>query len=156
MAIPKIYKGDSTDFMGADWFNVRISAAESFAGCEVEVSILGVSRRFRIAAGGEIVCAFPLSAKMTAGMPLGVHPVKVRLIDAQGRVRTIIDSLRVQIVNTVAEAYGVDAAQELAIDISNAGALPVIPAELRADEDDTLGEVKEKINQALDIFGGAK
>ena len=156
MVIPRIYKGDSTDFMGTEWFNVRISAAESLAGCEVEVSLLGVTRRFPVVAGRETVCPFPLSAKETAAMPLGVHVAKVRLVDQQGRVRTVLDSLRVKVVGSVAEAYGADAAQELAIDISNAAALPAIPAELRATDGDSLGEVKDKINQVIDILGGAK
>ena len=89
-------------------------------------------------------------------MPLGVHVAKVRLVDPQGRVRTVLDSLRVKVVGSVAEAYGADAAQELAIDISNAAALPAIPAELRATDGDSLGEVKDKINQVIDILGGAK
>ena len=156
MAIPKIYKGDSTDFLGAEWFNVRISADGSLAGCDVEVSLLGVTRRFPVVAGRETVCPFPLSAKETAVMPIGVHCAKVRVIDAAGRVRTIMDTVRVKVVDTVAEAYGEGSEHELKIELSKGAALPAIPEELRATDGDSLGEVKEKMNQVLDLIGGGK
>ena len=156
--IPVIYKGDDTDFLEAEGFSVRIELADGLdlTGCTVEVSILGVAHKFPISGTGALVCPFVFSAKETAAMPLGVHCAKVRIIDTAGRVRTIMDTMRVKVVDTVAEAYGEGSEHELKIELSKGAALPAIPEELRATDDDSLGTVKEKMNQVLDLIGGGK
>ena len=156
--IPVIYKGDDTDFLGAEGFSVRIEMVDGLdlTGCTVEVSILGTTHKYPITSKDACACPFVFSAKETAVMPLGVHCAKVRIIDTAGRVRTIMDTVRVKVVDTVAEAYGEGSEHELKIELSKGAALPAIPEELRATDDDSLGTVKEKMNQALDIFGGAK
>lgn len=159
MAIPVIYKGDDTNFMDANGFSVRVEVEENLdlAGCVVVVSILGVSHKYPIEGKGAIVCPFEFSAAETLRMPLGVSCAKVRLIDPKGRTRTIIDTLRVKVVDNVQEAYGVDASHELKVEISRGGTpLPVIPEELRVTDADSLGTVKEKMNQVIDLIGGAK
>ena len=156
--IPVIYRGDDTDFLGAEGFSVRIEMAEGLdlTGCTVEVSVLGTVHKYPVSGTGALVCPFVFSAKDTASMPLGVHCAKVRIIDTAGRVRTIMDTVRVKVVDTVAEAYGEGSEHELKIELSKGAALPAIPEELRATDGDSLGEVKEKMNQVLDLIGGGK
>lgn len=157
MAIPTIYKGDDTDFMGAEGFSVRISFEDNLdlTGCALVVSILGITHRYEIKGKGEIVCPFTFTAKDTASMPLGVSCATVRIIDPQGRVRTILDTLRLKVVSSVQEAYGADSSHVLDVKISQGGTpLPVIPDELRPTDDDSLGDVKAKMDSVVSLLNG--
>ncbi|MBO5705595.1 MAG: hypothetical protein J6S05_01095, partial [Bacteroidaceae bacterium] len=120
MAIPVIYKGDDTDFRGSAGFTLKIvtSSNLNLSGCTVEVEVLGFKRSFPASATGELVCPFAFSAAETQRMPLGIHAATVRVYDSKGRVRTINNSIRVKVTNSVHEAYGKDDPQEVTLAVS--------------------------------------
>ena len=120
MAIPVIYKGDDTDFRGSTGFTLKVvtSSNLNLSGCTVEVEVLGFRRSFPASATGELVCPFAFSAAETQRMPLGIHAATVRVFDSKGRVRTINNSIRVKVTNSVHEAYGKDDPQEVTLAVS--------------------------------------
>lgn len=120
MAIPVIYKGDDTDFRGSTGFTLKVvtSSNLNLSGCTVEVEVLGFKRSFPASATGELVCPFAFTAAETQRMPLGIHAATVRVYDSKGRVRTINNSIRVKVTNSVHEAYGKDDPQEVTLAVS--------------------------------------
>lgn len=120
MAIPVIYKGDDTDFRGSTGFTLKVvtSSTPNLSGCTVEVEVLGFRRSFPASATGELVCPFAFTAAETQRMPLGIHAATVRVYDSKGRVRTINNSIRVKVTNSVHEAYGKDDPQEVTLAVS--------------------------------------
>ena len=120
MAIPVIYKGDDTDFRGSTGFTLKVvtSSNLNLSGCTVEVEVLGYRKSFPASATGELVCPFAFTAAETQRMPLGIHAATVRVFDSKGRVRTINNSIRVKVTNSVHEAYGNDDPQEVTFAIS--------------------------------------
>ena len=120
MAIPVIYKGDDTDFRGSPGFTLKVvtSSNLNLSGCTVEVEVLGYRKSFPASATGELVCPFAFTAAETQRMPLGIHAATVRVFDSKGRVRTINNSIRVKVTNSVHEAYGNDDPQEVTFAIS--------------------------------------
>ena len=120
MAIPVIYKGDDTDFRGSTGFTLKVvtSSNLNLSGCAVEVEVLGFRRSFPASATGELVCPFAFTAAETQRMPLGIHAATVRVYDSKGRVRTINNSIRVKVTNSVHEAYGKDDPQEVTLAVS--------------------------------------
>ncbi|MBE6396834.1 MAG: hypothetical protein E7046_07505 [Lentisphaerae bacterium] len=120
MAIPVIYKGDDTDFRGSTGFTLKVvtSSNLNLSGCTVEVEVLGFRKSFPASATGELVCPFAFTAAETQRMPLGIHAATVRVYDSKGRVRTINNSIRVKVTNSVHEAYGKDDPQEVTLAVS--------------------------------------
>ena len=120
MAIQVIYKGDDTDFRGSTGFTLKVvtSSNLNLSGCTVEVEVLGFRRSFPASATGELVCPFAFTAAETQRMPLGIHAATVRVYDSKGRVRTINNSIRVKVTNSVHEAYGKDDPQEVTLAVS--------------------------------------
>lgn len=153
MSIPAIYKGDDTDFRDVDGFKIRLSLAEDIdiTDCTVEVVFHGVSRRFPAVPGSETVYPVKFTAAETARFPLGVSFARVRVWDAESRVRTIMDTVRIKVTDSVMEAYGTGTPQELVIDIGGE-ALPEIPEDLSVTDDDSVLELKKKFNSVLSLF----
>ena len=153
MSIPTIYKGDDTDFRDVDGFKIRLSLAEGLdiSGCTVEVLFHGVSRKFPAVPGNETECPVRFTAAETSRFPLGVSFAKVRVWDTEDRVRTIMDTVRIKVTDSVAEAYGSGSVQELVIDIGG-DSLPDIPEELSATDDDNVWTLKDKFNSVLSLL----
>ena len=144
MAIPVIYKGDDTDFRGSVGFTLKVvtSSNLNLSGCTVEVEVLGYRKSFPASATGELVCPFAFTAAETQRMPLGIHAATVRVYDSKGRVRTINNSIRVKVTNSVPEAYGKDDPQEVTLAVST------VDLETYAKKDDVTAAIEKALKDA--------
>ena len=144
MAIPVIYKGDDTDFRGSTGFTLKVvtSSNLNLSGCAVEVEVLGFRRSFPASATGELVCPFAFTAAETQRMPLGIHAATVRVYDSKGRVRTINNSIRVKVTNSVHEAYGKDDPQEVTLAVST------VDLEAYAKKEEVTAAIEEAMKDA--------
>ena len=144
MAIPVIYKGDDTDFRGSTGFTLKVvtSSNLNLSGCTVEVEVLGYRKSFPASATGELVCPFAFTAAETQRMPLGIHAATVRVYDSKGRVRTINNSIRVKVTNSVPEAYGKDDPQEVTLAVST------VDLETYAKKDDVTAAIEKALKDA--------
>ena len=146
--IPTIYKGDDTDFRGAARLSLRIGTDADLSGCTVEFTFLGQTRRFSGDAAAKPL-SFAFSASETALFPVGVHRARVRVFDSEGRVKTVDDSVRIRVTDSVADAYGTDGEQQIPVSLVSGFTMPEIPASLDVDGEDSGSVFKAKFNDLL-------
>ena len=141
--IPVIYKGDDTDFNGGSPIILNIGTDFDLDGCRLELSFLGCRREFLGLSGRAAELSLVFSAQETGAMPLGTHRCTIRVWDPAGRVRTLSDSVRFKVTDSVDEAAG--------------GSIDVEPGETVEEltEADGLGSVKEAVNKLARIVGAA-
>lgn len=149
--IPTIYKGDDTDFRGAARLSLRIGTEADLSGCTVEFTFLGQTRRFSGDAAAKPL-SFAFSASETALFPVGVHRARVRVFDSEGRVKTVDDSVRIRVTDSVADAYGTDGEQQIPVSLVSGFTMPVLPESLDAAASDTVGVFKAKFNDLLALL----
>lgn len=149
--IPTIYKGDDTDFRGAARLSLRIGTEADLSGCTVEFTFLGQTRRFSGDAAAKPL-SFAFSASETALFPVGVHRARVRVFDPEGRVKTVDDSVRIRVTDSVADAYGTDGEQPIPVSLVSGFTMPDIPESLDAAASDTVGVFKAKFNDLLALL----
>ena len=149
--IPTIYKGDDTDFRGAARLSLRIDTEADLSGCTVEFTFLGQTRRFSGDAAAKPL-TFAFSASETALFPVGVHRARVRVFDSEGRVKTVDDSVRIRVTDSVADAYGTDVEQTLAVSLVSGFTMPDIPESLDVAASDTSSVFKAKFNDLLALL----
>lgn len=152
--IPTIYKGDDTDFRGAARLSLRIGGEVDLAGCTIEFTFLGQTRRFSGDAAAKPL-SFAFSSSETALFPVGIHRARVRVFDSEGRVKTVDDSVRIRVTDSVADAYGTDGEQQIPVSLVSGFTMPEIPDALDAAAADTVGVFKAKFNDLLAILRGA-
>ena len=150
MATPIIYKGDDTDFAGRSDLAIRLDADEGLDGCRVEFTFLGQRRSF-VATAGESRIPFVFTAAETATMPVGTHKAKVRVFDAQGRVRTVAEP-RIKVTDDLKEAYSGADVQEIGVEVT-AGGASIAKADV-FDCDAGLSDLKERIAYLWEKCGG--
>ena len=149
--IPTIYKGDDTDFRGAARLSLRIGTEADLSGGTVEFTVLGQTRRFSGDAAAKPL-SFAFSASETALFPVGVHRARVRVFDSEGRVKTVDDSVRIRVTDSVADAYGTDGEQQIPVSLVSGFTMPVLPESLDAAASDTVGVFKAKFNDLLALL----
>lgn len=150
MATPIIYKGDDTDFAGRSDLAIRLDTDEGLDGCRVEFTFLGQRRAF-VAAAGESKIPFVFTAAETATMPVGTHKAKVRVFDAQGRVRTVAEP-RIKVTDDLKEAYAGADVQEIGVEVTTGGTS--IEKTDVFDCDAGLSDLKERIAYLWEKCGG--
>ena len=143
MAIPIIYKGDDTDFNGGAPITLNIETAFDLSGCRIELSFLGCRREFSGLSGHTATLSVVFSSAETAVMPVGTHCATLRAYDSAGRVRTLTDSVRLRVTDSVDEAAG--------------GSVDVGVGETVEEltPTDGLGAVKEVVNKLARIVGAS-
>ncbi len=99
----RVFKGDDTAFAGASTLRVTIGTALPLAGCTADFELCGVVKRIPDVSTGTFEVDY--TAEETAAMPLGVHFAAVRVYDPQGRRRTSVNTLRVEVTDRVDLAY---------------------------------------------------
>ena len=99
----RVFKGDDTAFAGASTLRVTIGTALPLAGCTADFELCGVVKRIPDVSTGTFEVDY--TAEETAAMPLGVHLAAVRVYDPQGRRRTSVNTLRVEVTDRVDLAY---------------------------------------------------
>lgn len=101
-----ILRGDDTDFKDLRTISITLSEMSfSVAGCTADFTLCG--QRVTIASfavGVPIPIVF--SAAQTKAMKLGIQCGVFRIIDPDGRVRTIDGTIRVRVTDNPAEVYG--------------------------------------------------
>ena len=143
MAIPIIYKGDDTDFNGGAPITLNIETAFDLSGCRIELSFLGCRREFSGLSGHTATLSVVFSAAETVKMPVGTHCASLRAYDSAGRVRTLTDSVRLRVTDSVDEAAGGS------IDVGIGETVEELtPA-------DGLGAVKEVVNKLARLVGAS-
>lgn len=101
-----LLRGDSTDFQDIHTVNVRVGGlpystegcTADFTLCNERVTIDSVSQNTLI--------PIVFTSEQTARMPLGVQCGVFRIIDGDGRIRTIDATIRVLVTDNPAEVYG--------------------------------------------------
>lgn len=127
MRIPVILMGDSSA-------EITLRIGGEIGDAALHLAYQGVTRVFP-SATAEMVLAF--TAAETARFKLGTYPVSMRLVGADGSVRTIVtDDIRIKVTDCPGEVYPGE------LEISS-GALPL--PELTAT--DSLGDVKALVNR---------
>ena len=154
MAIPVIYKGDDTDFRGSSNLVIRLSSEIDLSGCYVEFTFLGQKRTFR---GNACLSAIPFvfTAAETAMMPVGTHKARIRLIDSDGRVQTVDDSIRIRVTDNLKEAYGWDGEQEIAVKVQQRRTGEILAESDIFDCSVPMVELKERIAFLWERMGGS-
>lgn len=149
----KIFCGDDTDSFNDQRLALTFTAdGVDLTDCTAEVEFLGQKRTFStVTDGGSL--SFSFSAAETRAMKCGVWPVTIRLLDSNGRVRTVDNTQRIKVTKDVNEAYA-DAEQELTVALTSGGSLPEIPDTIDAVAADSVGEFKAKFNQLLNLLRG--
>lgn len=143
MAIPIIYKGDDTDFNGGAPITLNIETAFDLSGCRIELSFLGCRREFSGLSGHTATLSVVFSSAETAAMPVGTHCATLRAYDSAGRVRTLTDSVRVRVTDSVDESAGGS------VDVGVGETVEELtPA-------DGLGAVKEVVNKLARLVGAS-
>lgn len=153
MAIPVIYKGDDTDFKGNSNLAIKLSSEIDLTDCRVEFTFLGQRRTFT----GNValsVLPFVFTATETAAMPVGTHKARVRIFDAEGRVQTVDDSIRIRVTDNLKEAYGLEGTQEIAVNIQQRKTGTVLTDTDVFDCTVPMSELKERIAYLWELMGG--
>ena len=151
MATPVIYKGDDTDFNGSAALSVNLDTDFDLDGCTVSVFFQGCRRDFAGLSGRSAVLPLAFSAEETGAMPTGTHKVTVRVADAEGRVRTASDSVRIRVTDDLHEAYGAGGDQEIDVTVET-GIDPTRLLEgetLKTNTPNSMRQTIKKIAQAL-------
>lgn len=149
--IPRIYKGDDTNFRGLANLAIRLNAETDLTGCRIEFTFLGHKRTFTgVSSDGTL--PFVFTAAETALMPVGTHKAKVRVFDPQGRVKTVDDSIKIKVTDDLAEAYGGGEDQEIEVHIGQGAA--GISDEDVFDCSSGMTDVKERLAYLWEKMGG--
>lgn len=101
-----ILRGDSTDFQGMHTVIVRIGGLPySTVGCTADFTLCGKRVTIQqVEQNTEIPIIF--TAEQTSGMPLGVQCGVFRIIDGDGRIRTMDATIRILVTDQPSEVYG--------------------------------------------------
>ena len=101
-----ILKGDSTDFQDIHTVNVSVGGLPySTVGCRADFTLCG--QRVEIAEVSQnTTIPVVFTSAQTAQMPLGVQCGVFRIIDGDGRIRTIDATIRILVTDNPSEVYG--------------------------------------------------
>ena len=150
--IPTIYKGDDTDFQGAANLCLKLDSEVDLTNCRVEFVFLGQKRTFTGAANDQtLTLDFVFTAAETAVMPVGTHRAKVRVFDAEGRVRTVAEP-RIRVTDDIKEAYAAEGIQQ--IEVAVARDYATITEKDIFDCSATVTDLKERLAYLWEKCGG--
>ena len=150
MATPVIYRGDDTGFNGAAPVVVNVKADFDLDGCTATLELGGRAWRLEGLTGREASFSLSWTAAETAAMAVGTHRATVRIADAEGRVRTVSDSVRIRVTDDLAEAYGGADAQEVDVEVASGSAEPLKGETV---ETGTVSKMREAVKRIAEALG---
>lgn len=103
-----IFKGDDTGGALGKRVEIKVVSELPLDGCVLVFAFCGVIREFTGVHSGDSIEVF-FSHNDTRSMPVGVGRASLKVRDAAGKVRTLTNSLPIEVTTNVAKCYGTDA-----------------------------------------------
>lgn len=103
-----VFKGDDTGGTLGKRVEIKVVSELPLDECILVFSFCGVVREFTGVHSGDSIEVF-FSHNDTRSMPLGVGKASLKVRDSAGKVRTLTNSLPIEVTTNVAKCYGADA-----------------------------------------------
>jgi len=103
-----IFKGDDTGGTLGKRIEIKVVSELPIDECVLVFSFCGVVREFTGVHSGDSIEIF-FSHNDTRSMPVGTSRASLKVRDASGKVRTLTNSLPIEVTTNVTKCYGVDA-----------------------------------------------
>ena len=103
-----VFKGDDTGGVLGKRVEIKVVSELPLDGCVLVFAFCGVVREFTGVHSGDSIEVF-FSHNDTRSMPVGIGRASLKVRDAAGKVRTLTNSLPIEVTTNVAKCYGADA-----------------------------------------------
>lgn len=103
-----VFKGDDTGGALGKRIEIKVVSELPIDECVLVFAFCGVVREFTGVHSGDSIEVF-FSHNDTRSMPVGVGRASLKVRDASGKVRTLTNTLPIEVTTNVMKCYGVDA-----------------------------------------------
>ena len=129
----KLFRGDDTNFAGNQSIYITLDTELDISGCKATLKCMGFTKTWDVIPEDhrlEIV----FSASETCDLPIGNWDATLYLTDSEGRKRTVVNRLLVEVTTCVGIAYGESTEQHITVIVNGSNLVKMVNHQ-KPDED---------------------